>query len=105
MSYINKENLLATINEVWERRYERSNDKVLYDLYRMVVRRINLTQAADVVEVVRCKDCKHCDLCYPVKNKGEESKEGYYCDLHKCWVSPSGYCSYGKRRADDENLF
>jgi rubrerythrin len=61
MNYINKENLLATINEVWERRYERSNDKVLYDLYRMVVRRINSAQTADVVEVRHAQWIKRID--------------------------------------------
>lgn len=54
--------------------------------------------AADVVEVVRCKDCARCDHCYPMKNKGEEAKEGYYCDYNKRHVNPNGYCSYGERK-------
>ena len=58
---------------------------------------IDTCPTADVVEVVRCKDCKHCDHCYPLKNKGEEAKEGYYCDYNKRYVKPSGYCSYGER--------
>lgn len=48
--------------------------------------------------VVRCKDCRVCDFCYPVKNKGEEAIEGYYCNHYKEWVSPNHYCSYGERR-------
>lgn len=48
----------------------------------------NAVPAADVVEVVRCKDCKH------------------YKDNHRCYSkysnmdnyrSPNDYCSYGER--------
>lgn len=53
---------------------------------------------ADVVEVVRCKDCKHCKLQYPVKAKGEEAIEGYYCYFNREYVKPTHYCSYGERK-------
>lgn len=92
MSYINKEDLLATINEVWERKYERSNDKVLYDLYRMVVRRINRAPVADIVEVVRCKDCKYI----------ETTEYGGYCCANDEGVAYNDYCGYGERREDNE---
>ena len=59
--------------------------------------RKNKKENPDLVEVVRCKDCKHCDHCYPMKNKGEEAKEGYYCDYNKRYVKPNDYCSYGER--------
>ena len=62
---------------------------------------ISKMPTADVVEVVRCKDCKRCDHCYPMKNKGEEAKEGYYCDYNKRYVKPNDYCSYGERSAND----
>ena len=57
MTYINKEELLATINEVWERKYAKCERKALYDLYRMCIRRINRAQAADVVQAARSIDC------------------------------------------------
>ena len=84
MAYINKEDLLATINEVWERKYARCEWKTLYDLYRMCIRRINRAQAADVVQVVRCKDCK------------------YFSEIQHCGIlgfcEPNEYCSRGERR-------
>ena len=40
---------------------------------------------ADVVEVVRCKDCKH--------YKGEQSN----CWLMRVKMQPTDYCSYGER--------
>ena len=55
--------------------------------------------AADVVEVVRCKDCKHSEeFIYP---------EGL--ETMVCWennadreVNRNGFCDKGERRASDE---
>lgn len=55
---------------------------------------------ADIVEVVRCKDCVECDHCYPRKDKGGEAIEGYYCYYHKRWVNASYYCGDGERKND-----
>ena len=45
----------------------------------------------DAVEVVRCKDCKHCD------------PENYHCDHPMSTAAPlrrkpDDFCSYGKRK-------
>lgn len=57
---------------------------------------IDEQQTADVVEVVRCKDCKH--------------HETFLFDDSKvlCWVhdtdivvSPTDYCSYGERKDNE----
>ena len=50
----------------------------------------------DVVKVVRCKDCKCCELCYPAKVMGEEATEEYYCNIFKQYRKPKDFCSYGK---------
>ena len=90
MAYINKEDLLTTINEVWERKYARCEWKTLYDLYRMCIRRINRAQAADVVQVVRCKDCK------------------YFSEIQHCGIlgfcESNEYCSRGERRKEDGEI-
>ncbi len=41
---------------------------------------------ADVVEVVRCKDCKH------------YREENFHCWLMRGKMSLNDYCSYGERR-------
>jgi hypothetical protein len=48
---------------------------------------------ADVVEVVRCKDCKHykTDSYYCQK-----TKQGY-CEFDDTVKQKQGYCSYGER--------
>lgn len=52
---------------------------------------------ADVVEVVRCKDCKRykTDSYYCQK-----TKQGY-CELDNNVKQKQGYCSHGERRCDN----
>ena len=55
--------------------------------------------AADVVEVVRCKDCERCDHRFTVKAVGEEVIESWYCKRMELYVESTDYCSRGKRKA------
>lgn len=50
-----------------------------------IVRKI---PAADVVQVVRCKDCRRAEK--------DHLFGGYWC--HGYRVSPDGFCSYGERK-------
>ena len=50
----------------------------------------------DAVEVVRCRECKHCD------------PENYHCDHPMGTVAPlrrkpEDFCSYGERKGDADN--
>lgn len=67
------------------------------DLFPMVeltekewVRLINAAPTADVVEVVRCKDCKH----------WEDGWLGYCTKCHTA-MNYDNFCSYGERRDND----
>ena len=67
--------------------------------YKASVKRV-LMQAptADVVEVVRCKDCKHCTLT----EEGEYNPEDIVCDYFMTdGMQANDFCSYGERRAND----
>ena len=44
--------------------------------------------SADVVEVVRCKDCKYCGT------------SGCAMDVYSFDVVEEGYCSYGERKTE-----
>ena len=48
--------------------------------------------AADVVEVVRCKDCRH--------NHCMVGNSYRYCALHDTKVYADDFCSYGERKMD-----
>lgn len=49
---------------------------------------------ADVVEVVRCKDCQYWDN-YDDANRCKHESGGM-------WAKPNAFCSYGERREDGE---
>ena len=66
----------------WTELFQRENDEL-----REAVKRIKDIEPADVVQVVRCKDCKHFSL------------------PHACWhddgmvtAQEDGFCSYGERK-------
>lgn len=50
-----------------------------------------------LVEVVRCKDCKHYDIEIPSRC----IKDRCYCAMVDSFMKPMDYCSYAERRSDD----
>ena len=65
---------------------------------RKALRCLEQTPAADVVEVVRCADCKHCDK-YTKWNNQEYLGCNFNCDITE--VAAEHYCSYGERRTEE----
>ena len=61
-----------------------------------VIGDIRAIPAADAVEVVRCKDCKHMEI--------SETTGGRYCYVweHFNGAGDDGFCNYGERMADNE---
>ncbi len=59
-------------------------------------------RAKDVVEVVRCKDCRHCEMIYPIKDFGKEAKPLYYCNVLDSPTKTTEFCSYGERKEADK---
>lgn len=53
---------------------------------------------ANVAEVVRCKDCKHCDQFYPNKKIGEEPELEFFCKTGKHRTTANDFCSCGERK-------
>ena len=51
--------------------------------------------SADVVEVVRCKDC-YAYRRDPELARARDLDPDYYCALLCCELDPDGFCSYGK---------
>lgn len=85
--YIEREALLLSI---------RDDPEINGKNFAMVKRHIEEASAADVVEVVRCKDCKRCFQHITKRHK----QLMWLCmrhDLDLC-VRPDDYCSYGERK-------
>ena len=59
---------------------------------------IDSIPAADVAEVVRCKDCKYCDisLVLPTGRKMYNCMEGSHD--HQTLLKSNDFCSYGERK-------
>lgn len=55
---------------------------------------------ADVVEVVRCKDCLHCGFDYIEQGFGYPSIPIRVCLLHYHETTLEDYCSYGEAKMD-----
>ena len=87
MSYIKKEPLLQIAKEL------QGNDTFGAPL---IVRAIEDAPEEDVIEVVRCKDCK---FCRTLKDGGSQCERIDGLLMTK----PNDYCSYGKRRVEDDS--
>ena len=86
--YIKREDAVKAIARYLSPVFERAEEgatRVLSDI-----------PCADVVEVVRCKDCIH-RIDYP-------DGDGWYCDVtNNCLMRDENfYCSYGERKTKDE---
>ena len=56
---------------------------------------ISKTPTADVVEVVRCRECKNCEIVID-----QFDNDWYFCTNTKdnAEVKPDDFCSYGERK-------
>ena len=60
---------------------------------------IHTAPTADVVPVVRCKDCRKSEW---LEDAFLECKH-YFCRIHNfCAVNEDGFCDLGERRCEDE---
>ncbi len=104
--YIDKEVLLERMNRT--RPYEGEDGS--FERHRRLqwladMEQVNMCPAADVAEVVRCKDCIHYmpyDWMFSEVRRSENI-EDYPQDEIGCeWIdhhiNPEGYCSYGERK-------
>ena len=80
--YVDKGKLYDAISDNW------SGIKVC--VTSDILEFINYTPAADVVEVVRCKDCVR-------RNQSADLSDSVLCTwLHNLSMPKDGYCSYGE---------
>lgn len=67
------------------------------DGVRCTLEMLKTQPTADVVEVVRCKDCKHAEI----QDYAPPSCR-YCCKYSALYHAKNFYCSIGERREDDE---
>lgn len=93
--YIDADALKQWIKDVWD--WDRLDDLTTSTVLRQTLSDIDDQPTADVVEVVRCRDCKYGevdDMDFPTQ---------IFCRYNgNDWNEDNHYCSYGERREDDK---
>lgn len=70
--------------------FQRENDEL-----REAVKRIKDIKPADVVQVVRCKDCKNWQTDW-----NPSIPDRHYCAVMDSMMKADDFCSYGERREE-----
>ncbi len=69
--------------------------------YNALVNQIITKQpAADVAEVVRCKDCKYRYSYSDFDRRRQETYDAYECGRLRCDLGEDGFCSCGERKSN-----
>lgn len=96
--YIKREDAIKNIKPmvgIW------ADDGRFYVDYQRVLDIINNEPSADVVEVVRCRDCEHWE-CNPGTDRYGSCKKVAYDDFEVV-MEGDDFCSYGKRKEQENN--
>ena len=98
--YINLETTIAGIENVLRKRTD-EKDSFAYLAFKMFVELLKQAPTADVVEVVRCKDCKF----YTFRSQSVRWSPKKPCCTRKACVtvSENDFCSFGVRKEGAEN--
>ena len=93
--YIKREDVIDLLEQVInaEEFFDTDNAKAQSDLALWFEERISELPKADIVEVVRCKDCKH-------YSHDVDANEGEWdcCRVYGMFVDPNDFCSEGERK-------
>ena len=81
--YIRREDAVDAVKHAWAKGIEPSQY-------------IESLEPADVVPVVRCKDCKH----YYFADNHIPQEQRYVCEISGEIWKPDSFCSYGERREE-----
>ena len=84
--YLDRSSLVARMKYYEEHTTEESGEHYAYSV---ALREIRNAPAADVAEVVRCKDCKH------LVNATINANGFLICDISDMEIAPDDFCSRG----------
>lgn len=99
--YIEREALINACKKIIHDRWNETTAPVSWShAYADFIDDINEQPTADVVEVVRCKDCKHYDKEYHQCKLHSEEPDQYYTGFIFC-MQEDDFCSYGERKELD----
>lgn len=80
--------------------FKREMEKYLPEDRELALKVLKSVKTADVVEVVRCRDCKWFDLTDPC---GTLSPNAHRCKrVTRLWFEDDAFCAYGERRENEQ---
>lgn len=83
--------------ENYRRDCEEENDERAAQIFEDCISELMAISAADVAEVVRCKECRY-------YQDAKINKKGFLiCPASGMEITETDYCSYGERRAIDHD--
>ena len=93
--YIEREATVELLRSLGSRDYRRENGTI-QDAIKMISFS-EYTPSADVVSVVRCKDCKN------YRQNPYSGEDDAWCMCWSDWIptDPDDFCSYGELRSDE----
>lgn len=97
--YIEREKVLEAMQDNKYAKPENDFQRGVNASVDFILADIKHLPTADVVEVVRCKDCKRCCIEHRKKEKGKESIGVYVCNGIGV-VDSTFYCACGERREE-----
>lgn len=99
--YIKREDVIDLLEQVLnaEEFFDTDNAKAQSDLALWFEERILELPSTDVVEVVRCKDCKHHE---ELLNNNDGNVICWVHDIDVI-VDRNGYCNYGERKEQEHD--
>ena len=86
IDYISRQAAIEAIHKEYKEKFFSKNDMYLFGLINSMIF-VGQVPSADVVEVVRCKDCKYAD-------------EYHHCYKVQFWGTDNDFCSRGERRTE-----
>lgn len=54
-----------------------------------------------IERIVRCEDCKHCEIIDYYTTRGEKYIIAYRCMMHDGFKNEDDFCSYGERKEEE----
>ena len=91
MDYIHKEVVIKHIEDIYEKTPLDIGNRQLVEAFKTYIENV---PTADVVEVIRCKDCKYCTKAVSIENT-------YFCVVgtNAFDTELDNFCSYGERKS------
>ena len=102
MAYIDRDKVLKAVEKM-DRLDKETKTKYEYDKKGFLLL-INSAPTADVVEVVRCKDCKYSVLLGNIEIDGIEEPCTIKCKYESYILGADDFCSLGERKDEKKKL-